>query len=105
MNDDYIIDRKSKRKNRRNNQQKYKAHLKKLNDIKAGWYLSPVYYYRGSYKNPREDRHCYYKRIYKSQYSKYLKKCSNKAVRRCSFEHISSGNNYRRLFDYNWELY
>ena len=46
----------------------------------------------------------YYKRYYRGKRSKYLKRLSNKAVRRYKGD-ISGKGGYKKLFDYWWELY
>ena len=91
---------KSKRRIRRLNDKKHRDYIKYLSDIKNGCYLSPAYYYTGHPRDSRDDKNCYYKRIYKGSRSSYLKKVSNKIVRRNKHIEIKSGNSYRKLFDY-----
>ena len=95
---------KSKRRIRRLNDRKYKNHIKYLSDIKYGCYIAPAYYYTGKPRNSRNDKNCYYKRIYRGSRSSYLKKVSNKTIRRNKDIEIKSGNFYRKLFDYWYEL-
>ena len=51
----------------------------------------------------------YVKKIYKSSNANrfsYFKRYSNKAVRRyLKQSYIRSGNSYRKVFDYQWEIY
>lgn len=83
---------------------KYKNHLKKLYINVGECYPSPVVYedklLAGRYyiENPKP----YYKRYYRDQRSKYLKRQSNKRVRRYKGE-LSNGNDYRRIYDFWWE--
>ena len=94
---------KSKRRIRRMNDRKYKKHLKYLAEDIGDWYPQPSYYNTGTWKNPREEKYCYYKRLYRSKISKYLKNQTNRKLRRYKDE-IKSGNQYRRLLDFWWEL-
>ena len=97
------MNKKSKRRIRRLNNKKHKEHLKYLHDITGNSYPCPAYYYTGSWKSPRENRYCYYRRCYRGSRSKYLKNQSNRKIRRYKNE-IKSGNNYRRIYDYWWGL-
>lgn len=45
-----------------------------------------------------------YRRYYRSQVSKYLKNVSNRKVRRRKLENLQHGD-YKKVFDYWWELY
>lgn len=38
-------------------------------------------------------------------YKKHLKRRANKAVRRADLESVGSGNNYKRVFNLEWEWY
>lgn len=46
----------------------------------------------------------YWKRVYRGKRSKYLKKISNRKLRRYHGE-IGGKCGYKRIFDYWWELY
>ena len=94
-----------KRSTKRERDIKYKSHLKHLSEISN--YPKPVYYIdeikikRCHYiKNPKP----YYKRLYRDKYSPYLKKISNRKIRRYKGE-MSNGWNCHRLFDFWWEMY
>jgi hypothetical protein len=79
---------------------KYKDHLKYLSETRNK-YPSPVYLILDENDKP------YYKRLYKSKHansvSSYFKRYSNKKVRRYK-NPISSGNTYRKIFDYWYEI-
>ena len=49
------------------------------------------------------DTHLY--RCYKGSRSKYLKRVSNKVVRKSKVRLSGKGNIYKKLFDYWWELF
>lgn len=97
---------KQKRKTKRERDKKYKQRLKRLYQISPG-YPSPVYYKDtifikgvGYVNNPNP----YYKRLYRRHYSKYLKRQSNKKIRRYKGE-LHNGNMCHKLYDYWWDLY
>lgn len=83
---------KKKKRNKRERGLKYKKHLKNLAEITCRYYPCPAIY-----------SNSYYKRLYRGKRSKYLKRQSNKKIRkykRC----LSDGNMYRKVFDFWWEL-
>lgn len=95
---------KRKRRNKRERDQKYKEHLKRLDKISRG-YPSPVYYTDEIYVRGFgyiENPNPYYKRLYRGKRSKYLKKQSHKAIRRYNGE-LHNGNMCHRLYDFWWE--
>lgn len=103
------IHRKRGRVYRRECNQKYKNHLKELSKVSR--YPSPAWYV-GINKDGKKtyyEEDCvkgYYEKFFLNHggpYKRYLKKCSNKAVRRYKGD-ISSGNGYRKIFEYQWEL-
>lgn len=108
MNSDISKDEnhsKKRKSNRIERKIKYKSHLKHLYEISN--YPKPVYYIdeikvkRCHYvTNPKP----YYKRLYRGKYSPFLKKISNRKIRRYKGE-ISNGWNCHRLFDFWWEMY
>lgn len=101
---------KQKRRNKRERDQKYKNHLKFL-DENVHYYPEPVIYTEEIYakgegwvKNPKP----YYKRCYRgnhkgNRYSLY-KKYANKCVRRYKGDIHNTGNQYRKIFDYWWTV-
>ena len=96
---------KQNRRNKRERDKKYKNHLKYLYEVNSNKYRSPVWYideiFVGQYswiKTPKP----YYKRLYRGKRSKYLKRQSNKAIRRYK-KGLSDGWNCHRLYDFWWE--
>lgn len=95
---------KSKKRNKRERDLKYKEHLKRLAKTSKG-YPSSVYYTDkiyirgdGHIKNPKP----YYKRLYRSKRSKYLKKQSHRKIRRYNGE-LHNGWQCHRIYDFWWE--
>lgn len=84
---------KQKSRQRRKAEQIHKRHLKYLAEALSG-YPAPAYCV--------DER--YYKRLYRSQSSKYIKRRSNKKVRRYKGD-LSSGRMFHKVFDFWWELY
>lgn len=98
---------KQKRRTKRERDKKYKNHLKQLYGS-SNTYSSPV---RRVDKVYDEDQHSYipldhpyYTRQYRRHYSKYLKRQSNKKIRRYKGE-LHNGNMCHKLYDYWWDLY
>lgn len=96
---------KKKKRNKRERDIKYKSHLKHLSEIsnypKPAYYIDEIKVKRYHYiKSPKP----YYKRVYRDKGSPYLKKISNRRIRRYKGE-ISNGWNCHRLFDFWWEMY
>ena len=96
---------KKKRKNKRERDLKHKNHLKYLAKNDSRKRPSPVVYTdevwikgQGYLKNPKP----YYKRLYRGQRSKWLKRQSNKKTRRYKGG-ISNGRNCFRIYDFWWE--
>ena len=101
------VSSRRKRSNKRERDKKYKEHIKSLAKNSEGSYLAPAYYKCRTYvggigyvKLPKP----YYKRIYRRKASRYIKRASNKNVRRYQGE-LSKGGMYRKVYDYWWELY
>ena len=95
---------KKKRINKRERDLKHKEHLKRLNKISKG-YPSPVYYTDKIYvrgygyiENPKP----YYKRLYRGKRSKYLKKQSNRKIRRYKGK-LHNGWQCHKLYDFWWK--
>lgn len=68
------------------------SHRRKMGDIKRlkkarSWY---------------DESKGFWKRIYTPRIGKYLRKLSNRKVRRTKY--IPNGSSYKRNFDYWWEL-
>ena len=84
-----------KKLSKRDRRNKYKNHLKFLNN-NLNHYLSP------SIVLDKNDV-SYYKRLYRGQRSKYLKKISHKKVRKYKGELSQKGNSSNKLFDFWWE--
>lgn len=95
---------KKKRINKRERDKKYKNHLKQLSKSSSGFPSGAVYFDeiwikgKGYVKNPKP----YYKRLYRGQRSKYLKKQSHKAIRRYKGE-LHNGNMCHKIYDFWWE--
>jgi len=97
---------KNKRRNKRERDLKYKNHLKNLAENIHG-YSQPVYYVDevwvknvGYIENPKP----YYKRLYRGKFSRYLKKQSNRKIRRYTGE-LHNGYQCHKLFDFWWEFW
>lgn len=95
-----------KSRNKRERYLKYQKHLKHLAENTSG-YPTPAYYVDeiwvrkyGYIENPKP----YYKRIYRGQRSKYIKKLSNKKIRRYKGE-LSNGYMCHKLYDFWYEMY
>lgn len=102
----HTIHRSKKRRNKYERNQKYKDKLKRLYEINGGYYYSPVYHMDSKWIDgyglvdlPKS----YYKRVYRGRNSKYLKRQSNKAIRRYQGE-LHKGNMAHKLYDYWWKL-
>ena len=84
---------------------KHKKKLVRLAKICSKWYHSPAYMMdkdRDYTSDPEEMM--FVSRIYRGHRSKYLKRISNKKIRRYNKE-IKSRGGYKRIFDYWWEMY
>lgn len=94
----------SKQDNRYNLIRKYNGINKENKQYKRIYKINHKRYTpSGVYKKERDGKE-YYKRYYRGKRSKYLKRLSNKAVRK--YKGVISGKGgYKRLFDYWWELY
>lgn len=111
-NDDIInlkkhkVSSNKKRRNKRERYIKYQCHMKKLYEAQQGWYC-PVVYTNKIYIRDLgyiENSKPYYKRIYRGSRSSYLKKSSNRKIRRYKGE-IQNGFWCHKLYDYWWEMY
>ena len=98
---------KQKRRNKRERDQKHKNHLKFLAKYPSG-YPSPAVYRdeifirgQGYVENPKP----YYKRYYREQRAKYIKRMSNKTIRRYKGDIPKNGNWSHKLYDFWWEMY
>lgn len=95
---------KRKRRNKIERDLKHKNHLKYIAENTSG-YPSGAYYVDeiwikgyGYVKNQKP----YYKRLYRGRRSKYLKRLSNKKIRRYNGE-LHKGYHCHKLFDFWWE--
>ena len=89
-----------------NKRERYKKHQNKLKRLAKNCHnvvdVKNKRYIRGYGYKPIDNP--YYERIYYGKRSKkYYKKLSNKLVRRYK-DGISNGNNYRKIFDYAWNI-
>lgn len=95
---------KKKKRNKRERDKKYKNHLKQLSKSSSGFpsgavYLDEIWIKgKGYVENPKP----YYKRLYRGQRSKYLKKQSHKAISRYKGE-LHNGNMCHKIYDFWWE--
>lgn len=103
----HVYHSKQKRRNKRERDQKYKNHLKFLAEYLSG-YPSPVVYRdkifirgQGYVENPKP----YYKRYYREKRAKYIKRMSNKKIRRYKGDVPKKGNWCYKLYDFWWEMY
>lgn len=87
-----------KRLRRKNYDKVYKIRRYKMSKYLEHWCPCP---YWSTYD---ENGKMYTKRFYRGQKSKYFKRLSNKRVRK-NKKLSGRGNNYRKLFDYWWEMY
>jgi len=97
-----------KKLSKRDRRNKYKNHLKFLNN-NLNHYLSPSIAldknreWVNLFQNDEIKDVSYYKRLYRGQRSKYLKKISHKKVRKYKGELSQKGNSSNKLFDFWWE--
>lgn len=95
-----------KRRNKRERYLKYQKHLKDLAENTSG-YPTPAYRVDKAWIRKYgyvEISKPYYKRLYRGQRSKYLKKLSNRKIRRYKGG-LSNGSMCRKLYDFWWEMY
>ncbi len=96
---------KKKTSTKRERAIKYKSHLKYLSEIsnypKPAYYIDEIKVKRYHYT---ENLKPYYKRCYRDEASPYLKKASNRKIRRYKGE-LQNGWYCHRLFDFWWEMY
>ena len=101
--------KKHSNKNRRNKYErnlKYQNHLKYLYEIAGGYYPTPVRYTDevwikgvGYIENTKP----YYQRLYRSKRSKYLKKQSNRKIRRYKYDLHNGYQHIHKLYDFWWQ--
>lgn len=92
------------RLNKRERYLKHQNHLRYLHKSSSG-YPSPVWYkdrtfirHKGWIDNPKP----YYKRMWRSKSSKYIKRLSHRKIRRYK-GYLPKGNSGNKLFDFWWE--
>ena len=90
----------TKKQKKRNRNKKYQNKLKNM-FIRGHWF-NPAYPVNkeGSYDPENPVR---YKRDYSPRRAKFLRKLSNKKVRKT--KGVSNRGNYRKIFDYFWEMW
>ena len=101
-----FIKHNSKMSKKRERDWKHRNHAKKISENSTGWPCG--YYYKdeiyvrgyGYVKNPKP----YYKRIYRGQRSKWIKKMCNRSVRRYKGK-IPNGGSYKKIDEFWWEMY
>lgn len=95
-----------KRKYRNNDLHQKKA--KQIWEANKGRFYHPFGYYpvdkHGNYTED-ESQIAYFKRYDTPSNSKFLKRQSNKKIRRMNTEDAMRGGEYKKVFDYWWELY
>lgn len=96
---------KSKRKSRREYEEKHKKHLEDLSHLPGyppgAWKKNKTYIY-GSENAYIECSSPFYFRLYKGRRYTNFKKMANRKVRRTTKE-LFKGNTYRKVFDLWWE--
>lgn len=94
-----------KRKTKRERELKYKANLKDLSKNSSKYYTVAYLVEEIKIKEHQyvENPKPYYKRLYRGKRSSYIKKRSNKRIRRYKGD-ISNGWDCHRLYDFWWEL-
>lgn len=94
----------TKRQRKRYRNQKYQKKLKKLWNYNRNWYPTPAYPVdKDKEFTNTEEEIVRYMREYSPRRAKYLRKISNKRVRKA--KEIFSRCGYKKLFDYQWELW
>lgn len=92
---------RKKRRNKRERDLKYKKHVAFLCDIvgHSAWHVDERKFKGEWVENPKP----YYKRIYRSKMSKYLKKRANRKIRRYNGELHNGYQHIHKVFDFWWE--
>ena len=85
---------------RRKNDRKYKKHLKDIAE-NSNSYPSGAY---SVDKETGEETVTYYKRGWRSKLSKYLKRVCNDKIRNNDDETLYNNGEYKKLFDFWWNL-
>ena len=104
-NVNFIKHKNGKMGRKRRRDWKHRNHAKKISENSTGWPCGYYYKYEiyirgyGYVKNPKP----YYKRIYRGQRSKWIKKMCNQKIRRYKGE-ISKGGNYKKIAEF-WHEY
>ena len=85
-----------------------KKRHKRIWDVNSGRYYHPFGYYPvdrcGKYTDD-EEAVVYYKRYNTTQRSKFLKRQGNKKIRRMNDDIALNGGDYKKVYEYQWELY
>lgn len=93
--------KKIKGKKRRRSENIYYERLRRLYQNTAGWYPSTII------KVETGNQKYYYKRLYRDNHAggryKYHKKLSNRKIRHNKIP-ISKGGNYKKVYDFWWNV-
>lgn len=96
--------KKKESRERRKNDKKHFRHLKDLWDKLKDGYFSPAYPCDKDREFNKEDPE-YYKREYRGQRSKWLKKNCNKKLRNSNEEELFKNGEYKKNSDFWWNYY
>lgn len=96
---------KKKRMNKRERYLRHQNHLKHLEKTAVSYppaviYINKIQNRRGNY---RENPKPYYKRIYRGKRSSYLKRQSNRKIRRYKGELHNGYQHIHKIYDFWWE--
>lgn len=96
--------RKMKRRKRIKNNYGHKRHLKNLANNSDFFPSSAYAVYKDNDRN--DDNILYYKRAYASDYgdTKFIKRQTNKRIRKMKYDFRKKSCDYRKTFDYWWTL-
>lgn len=103
--EEHRVQLRQRKRSKRERYVRHKNHLRHLHKAVSERYPTPVVYTneiwikgKGYVENPKP----YYKRLYRNRGSKYLKRQSNRKIRRYRGE-LHRGNSCHRLYDFWWE--
>lgn len=97
---------KKKRRNKRERDLKYKNYIKrmcKINPHFPAYYNDKILIHNNFGLEFIDNPNPYYKEAHRGKRSKYLKKRSNKAIRRYKGELHNKGYHCHKIFDFWWE--
>lgn len=92
--------------NKRERYLKHQSHLKHLHETVGGYYPAPVMYTNGIWRKGYYIKNTkpYYKRLYRSRYSSFAKRQSNKRIRRYKGELHNGYHHIHKIYDYWWKI-